>query len=163
MNYSKYFRALIILLIVSVNIGCDQVSKSIVRHKVEYNQTIELIHKNFILTKVENSGAFLSLGDELAEPVRSILLVLFPILALLLALGMALFNSRLDKVVVLGLCCVVGGGIGNIFDRVLYGSVTDFLHINLNLIQTGVFNMADVSIMAGAALILIQSQFKRTK
>jgi len=51
----------------------------------------------------------------------------------------------------------VGGGIGNMFDRYLYGSVTDFLHIDLGWLRTGVFNMADVSVMVGTALILLHS------
>ena len=161
MKKNSLIRVFLILLVISVNIGCDQVSKSIVRHNIAYNQTIEVIDRNLILTKVENTGAFLSLGDELPQPARSILLVLLPTLALLLTLGVALFNAQLDKAVVLGLCCVVGGGIGNIFDRLYYGSVTDFLHIDLNLVRTGVFNMADVSIMAGALLILIHSQLKK--
>lgn len=161
MKKSNLFRISIMLLVISINVGCDQVSKSIVRQNLDYNQTVELIDQNLILTKVENTGAFLSLGDELSGPARSILLVLFPTLALLLALGVALFNTRLDKTMAFGLCCVVGGGIGNIFDRLYYGSVTDFVHIDLNLVQTGVFNMADVSIMAGTLLILVQAQLKK--
>ncbi len=161
MKKNSLIRVFLILFVISVNVGCDQVSKSIVRQNLAYNQTIELIDRNLVLTKVENTGAFLSLGDELTGPARSILLVLFPTLALLLALGVALFNTRLDKTMAFGLCCIVGGGIGNIFDRLYYGSVTDFLHIDLNLVQTGVFNMADVSIMAGTLLVLIHSQLKK--
>ncbi len=44
---------------------------------------------------------------------------------------------------------IIGGGIGNLYDRILYGSVTDFLHMDFQLFRTGIFNMADVSIMIG--------------
>ena len=54
-----------------------------------------------------------------------------------------------------GISCVIGGGIGNIYDRIQYGSVTDFLHIDLVVFQTGIFNMADVSIMTGMSMIVI--------
>ena len=52
----------------------------------------------------------------------------------------------------IGLCSVAGGGIGNIFDRVMYGSVTDFLYVRVGIFQTGIFNFADVSITAGVLL-----------
>ena len=48
------------------------------------------------------------------------------------------------------------------YDRIIYGSVTDFLHIDFVIFQTGIFNLADVSIMAGMFLILIQSFRKKT-
>ena len=49
----------------------------------------------------------------------------------------------------IGLCFVIGGGVGNLFDRMVYGSVTDFLYLKFGVFQTGIFNMADVSIMTG--------------
>ncbi|CAD5293424.1 Lipoprotein signal peptidase (fragment) [Imperialibacter sp. EC-SDR9] len=64
---------------------------------------------------------------------------------------------------VLGICFMVGGGVGNIYDRLIYGSVTDFLHIDFVLFQTGIFNMADVSIMTGMFVILFDSYLKRAK
>lgn len=53
-----------------------------------------------------------------------------------------------------GWCFVIGGGIGNLADRIIHGSVTDFLHLDLGVLQTGIFNFADVSIMAGLMMIL---------
>jgi signal peptidase II len=55
-----------------------------------------------------------------------------------------------------GLSFIVGGGIGNLYDRILYSSVTDFFHIDLGgIFKTGIFNMADVSVMVGMGLILL--------
>jgi len=53
-----------------------------------------------------------------------------------------------------------GGGIGNVYDRIIYGSVTDFLHIDLGLFETGIFNMADVSITTGALILLANTLYK---
>ena len=64
---------------------------------------------------------------------------------------------------ILGICFVVGGGFGNIYDRLVYGSVTDFLQMNFVIVQTGIFNMADVSIMAGMFMILLEAYLKQTK
>ncbi len=157
MNGQKLIRGIVILLIVIINVGCDQVSKSIVRQNIEFDEQIPLIGDNLILTNVENTGAFLSAGGSLPLPVRKVLLSLLPALVLMGTLGVALFYRNLSKLALVGLCFVVGGGIGNVYDRIRYGSVTDFLHIDLGWAQTGIFNMADVSIMIGVGLLIVYS------
>ena len=140
-----------------MNIGCDQASKKIVRNKIADNATISVIKDHLTLTRVENSGAFLSLGNELKGAMRNMLLNGLPMLALILGLGYILYKKNLSPVILLGICFIIGGGFGNLYDRLTYGSVTDFLHIRLFGLQTGVFNMADVSIMTGSFLVAIAS------
>jgi signal peptidase II len=72
-----------------------------------------------------------------------------------------LFLKPVSGNMLIGLCFVIGGGVGNLFDRILYGSVTDFLYLKFGIFQTGIFNMADVSIMAGMSIILLQFFLKR--
>ncbi|PHN00966.1 signal peptidase II [Flavilitoribacter nigricans] len=154
MKSSGLMRLALILALITVNIGCDQFSKSIVREKVDFHENIELIDDYFILTKVENTGALLSLGSTLSPGAKKVVLLLLPTLMLFSLLIFVLVRAELEQQIVIGLCFIVGGGIGNIFDRYLYGSVTDFLHIDLGLLRTGVFNMADVSVMIGTALVI---------
>lgn len=161
MILKKLIRTLIILMIVGVNIGCDQVSKNMVRHQVQYYDNIELIGKHLTLTKVENAGAFLSLGAALPAVAKNIFLLALPIIALIIGLIFMLIKTDLSNQKLLGLCFIVGGGIGNLFDRWQYGSVTDFLHIQVGVFQTGIFNLADVSIMVGAFIILTDAFFQR--
>jgi signal peptidase II len=163
MKAKGILRTLIIFTILSSNIGCDQVSKNIVRQRIDYNEHISLIDNYFTLTKIENTGAFLSLGDTLPQPIRILLLTILPLIVLGLALIYVLTKRGLSNLTILGICFTVGGGIGNIYDRAIYGSVTDFLHIDFVLFQTGIFNMADVSIMTGMLIILIEAYFKRPK
>ncbi len=160
MQKKKTIKFILLLLLVALNVGCDQVSKIIVRQKVDYNENISLIENHFTLTKVENTGAFLSMGDELPDAVRFITLSLFPILVLGFGLYYLFTQKDLPILMQLGLCFLLGGGIGNIYDRLKFGSVTDFLHIDFGLFSTGVFNFADVSILIGIGILLIQS-FKR--
>lgn len=157
MKIKDHFRKILVLSLVLLNIGCDQISKSLVREKVEYHQTTQIINQNFILTKVENTGAFLGMGSKLSPVLKNILLLGIPCVALILMLGYLLFKSNLEKHFLIGFSFIVGGGIGNIFDRILYGSVTDFFHISLGFFKTGIFNMADVSVMIGSIYILIFS------
>lgn len=156
------FRILLILALVAINISCDQVSKSVVRKNIEYSETIEVIGSNLILTKTENRGAMLGLGSSLPPVWRKIFLLGVPALFMLIILGITFFKTNLSYLAVVGLTFIVGGGIGNLIDRIAYGSVTDFLHIDLNLVRTGIFNMADVSVMVGTGLMLI-FLFKKEK
>jgi signal peptidase II len=157
MKMKTLSRSLLILLLVSLNIGCDQLSKKIVREEVSYTDNIKIFTDHFTLMKVENTGAFLSMGSALPGSIKFFLLTLMPIIVIGLATYWLLVKRRIPVLVVIGSCFLIGGGIGNLFDRLRYGSVTDFLHIDFGLFQTGVFNLADVSIMFGISLILIQA------
>lgn len=160
MNIRPVFRYAIIILIISVNIGCDQVSKHAVRNHMDYHEQIQLLNDNVMLIKVENSGAFLSLGDSLSPLAKSILLSVLPSATLLL-LVFWLFGQNSGKWAIFGLCCIAGGGIGNIYDRIMFGSVTDFMYLHYGIFRTGIFNFADVSITFGTCLIVLQQLFVR--
>ncbi len=150
------------MLVLALTIGCDQVTKSIVRHKMNYYSHIGFLNNHITLSKVENSGAFLSLGDSLSGPLRTILLNALPLLAVLFGLYFML-TRELNRNTLLGIILVVGGGFGNVYDRIAHGSVTDFMYINFVIFQTGVFNVADVSIMVGVFLIALQAWLERNK
>jgi signal peptidase II len=161
MQKKNTFGFAILLLLIILNIGCDQVSKIIVRQKIDYNENISLIDNHLTLTKVENTGAFLSTGDNLPKAVRFMLLSILPIIVLGYGLYYLFFLKNVPKEIQLGLCFLIGGGIGNIFDRLMYGSVTDFLHIDFVVFRTGIFNFADISVMIGVGMLFFQSFIKR--
>lgn len=150
----KLLRNSVLLLTVIINIGCDQISKDMVRKHISYYESISVVRHHITLTKVENTGAFLSLGHEWPSPLREILLMVLPILALIAGLAVILFKQGLSPLFRVGASCVIGGGIGNIIDRTVRGSVTDFLHVKFGIFQTGIFNLADVSIMTGTFLVM---------
>lgn len=160
MNLSRTVR--IIILIVA-NIALDQISKFIVRAEIAQNEIIELIGDTLIMTKVENSGAFLGMGSELSPTLKWILLLILPVIVLGGVLYYILTNKTLDRISLIAFCCIVGGGIANVFDRFVYGSVTDFFHIDFGgVFRTGIFNIADMSVTFGMILLLIAS-FKQKK
>ncbi|MFZ6014425.1 MAG: signal peptidase II [Bacteroidota bacterium] len=156
-------RTLIIILLLASNIGCDQISKQVVRQNIGYDEQFSFINDQLTLMKVENTGAFLSLGHTLPQPFKSILLNIIPVLVLGFALLYLLTKKNLNNLTLLGVCFVGGGGIGNLYDRIIHGSVTDFVHIDFGFFQTGVFNMADVSIMSGMVMILLDAWLNKTK
>ena len=159
----KLSRTLSIVLLIIANIVIDQVSKFIVRAEIAQNEVIQLIGDVFIMTKVENSGAFLGMGSDLSPTLKWILLLILPVIVLGGVVYYILTTKSLDRLSLIAFCCIVGGGIANVFDRFLYGSVTDFFHIDLGgVFRTGIFNVADMSVSFGMILLIIAS-FKQKK
>jgi len=162
MKFRSNIRIITILALVFLNIGCDQLSKKIVREKISTNERIAVIKDNLILTKVENTGAAYSLGSDLSPFTKRILLQLIPAIVLIVMFWVITFKVEYSKEMVIGFCFIIGGGIGNIFDRIVHGSVTDFMYIDLGFFNTEIFNMADVSIVVGSLIILIFSFVKKS-
>jgi signal peptidase II len=154
MRITNVTRIIVIALVLISNIGCDQVSKSIVRKSIGDEERIRFLDNHFTLMKTENTGAFLSLGHELPRPLKEILLIFLPTFVLMMVSIYLLRKKDLSLVTTVAIGFILGGGIGNLYDRIVLGSVTDFMHIDFGIFQTGVFNMADVSIMTGAFLLI---------
>lgn len=163
MNKKGILRALLIVVTLTVNVGCDQISKAMVRNRIDENEQISVVNPYFTLMRVENEGAFLSLGDSLPKMARFILLALFPLAVLGFGIGYLFLKRNISKSVLLGFAFVIGGGMGNLYDRLVYGSVTDFMHMDFVIFKTGIFNMADVSIMTGIAIVLLGSFIGKQK
>jgi signal peptidase II len=108
----------------------------------------------FRLVFAENEGAFLSLGSGLSDSVRYWVLAVLPVLVLLYILYFSLttHNMLLSQQIAFGL--IIGGGLSNIYDRIVAGKVVDFMNIGIGGLRTGIFNVADNAIMIGLFLML---------
>ena len=145
-------------MLVFLSIAFDQISKIWVRNNFESYSEKSIIGDVFTLIKVENTGAFLGMGSELSEIPRILLLIILPVIVLISITLYTFIDKSLDKLSIIGFSLIIGGGIANIFDRIVFGSVTDFLYINLGgIFKTGIFNIADLSVTTGMILILISS------
>ncbi|MFS4468207.1 signal peptidase II [Maribacter sp. 2210JD10-5] len=143
-----------ILALVFLNVGCDQISKDVVRKHVAERDFIQIIDNHFILTNIENTGAMLGFGQDFPPILKMLLLQGLPLLVLLILLYRLLTKTNLDSFLALAFAFVIGGGLGNLIDRIVYGSVTDFFQIRIGFFKTGIFNMADVAVTVGVLLIL---------
>lgn len=145
-----------ILLIASVllaTVGCDQATKAIARNQLESRPPVSLFGGIARLLYVENPGAFLGLGSAFSETTR---FWLFTVIVGGFLIGLflyALFNRGLSRIEVIALSLILGGGLGNLIDRLLYDYVIDFMVVGLGMLRTGVFNVADVAITAGVGLL----------
>ena len=161
----KLSRSVSIVLLVAANIAADQISKFWIRAVIKKNTSSPIIGDYFTLRNVENDGAFLGMGGDLNPTLKLFLLLIIPAGVLLFVLFYMFKEKTMDKLSLIGFSCVVGGGIANVFDRFVYGSVTDFLFIDLGFVRTGIFNIADLSVTTGMILILWASlkQHKKDK
>ena len=111
---------------------------------------------------VLNSGVFLSLGHGLGPQTRFWLFVVGVSGVLTLLAVLTLKDARFRAVEVAAVAAIIGGGIGNLVDRVQLGAVRDFLNLGIGPLRTGIFNVADVAItFGGIALILLPLMRKR--
>jgi signal peptidase II len=124
---------------------------------------IDVIGKYFQLIWVENKGAFLGMGSDMNPILRLIFLLILPTLVLIYVIYYIVKTKELDRLSLIAFCCIVGGGIANVFDRIVFGEVTDFFFINLGgIFKTGIFNVADVSVTTGMFMLLFSSFTKRS-
>lgn len=155
-------RIVVVTLTLLCCVGCDQASKSAARSLLASGDAQSYLGDSLRLQLVENPGSFLSLGASLPARFRFVLFTA-AVSALLIGLvGASLFARRLESSRVIALALVAGGGISNLIDRLLYdGRVTDFLNVGIGGLRTGIFNVADMAIMAGALLLLWQVRASR--
>lgn len=160
----KLSRNLGILLIIVTTIAVDQISKVIIRAKVTPYQESNILGKYLTLHNVENTGAFLGMGSDLNPTVKLIFLLILPVAVLAYLIYYIFKNKEIDSYALVALCAIAGGGIANVFDRIVFGSVTDFLHLDLGgVFRTGIFNLADLAVTSGMITLLIGSFFHRNK
>lgn len=151
---NKWTRIFVVLGIIAANIGLDQWTKVWARNTLQFRPMESYWNDFFRLIYVENRGAFLSLGSDLSDWMRTLILHFFPAILLTALTLYAMLSKSLNKWQIVGMSFIIGGGISNVYDRILYSAVTDFMNMGLFGLRTGIFNFADVSIMVGLGIML---------
>lgn len=157
-------RLLLLVAITLGAVGCDQATKLAARAHLPRHDVISLLGDTLRLQYIENPGAFLGLGGTLPADVRHALLVVGVGIAVAALVVFALLRVARPATVlhVTALALVCGGGIGNLIDRVWRdGRVIDFLNVGVGPLRSGIFNVADVALLAGAGLLLLASRASR--
>jgi len=150
-----------LMVIMAITIALDQWTKHLARVLLAAAAP-RRIGGILTLLYAENSGAFLSLGANLPPQTRS--LIFSGVVAVALGIGIyALMTNRVggaaDSIAV---AFILGGGIGNLIDRVFRGGrVTDFLFMSIGPLHTGVFNVADIAITGGVIWLLLSWMFAK--
>ena len=109
----------------------------------------------FNIVSSQNPGVAFGMFSESSSRYRTAMLVFFSLAAVAILASMLWRVDRLDRRTAAGLALIFGGAIGNVFDRVRSGTVTDFLDFYIGSLHWYTFNVADSAICAGAGLLLL--------
>lgn len=149
-------RFLQLLAIVSPTLVVDAASKIIAKTNLSPGEAHDYLAGTFRIQYMENTGAFLSLGGTLSEPLR---FLLFSLLTGIFLLGATIYILKFptSKLQFYAIAMLIAGGLGNLIDRINLGRVPDFLNVGIGDLRTGIFNVADMVITSGSILLLWDS------
>jgi signal peptidase II len=149
-------RALLLALVFFILVA-DQTTKSVARMTLA--GAAPRHYGVLTLVYTDNRGAFLSLGENFPESMRTIVFDIVVAIGLIVAI-VALFRSKLHRGDDIALAAIIGGGIGNLIDRLRFaGRVSDFLYLAVGPLHTGVFNIADMAITFGVIWLMVSWMF----
>ncbi len=156
------------LLIAFVVVVFDRWTKHIVAQRIPLHKEIPKIRGFFYLTHTENTGAGFSLFSNSNSPWKPALLIAFSVIALVVVSVLLWKNHHAHLATGIGLSLIMGGALGNLWDRVVRGRVVDFLEFYVKPIPWRifnpwpVFNVADSAIVIGAGLLVLEILFHKT-
>jgi signal peptidase II len=151
---SIFRRGLLLCLLLGATAGCDRVTKHLAVTTLAGGSGYSYLGDTVRLDYHENAGGFLAAGATWHPSTRAVVFQFANAIFLvgLMVMALRVEWSRLAKA---GLLMFVAGGLSNLIDRVAMGSVIDFLNVGIGPIRTGIFNIADVAIMAGVAILIV--------
>ena len=132
----------------------DRYTKWLVARDISLHDSITVIKRVFYITHVENRGAAFGLFADSPSEWKIGLLVLFSIVALVIVSALLWKSSHTMTATGVGLSLILGGALGNLYDRVIHGTVTDFIEVYHGSWAFPAFNVADSAITIGAILLL---------
>lgn len=140
-------------LLIAGTAGCDRVTKHFAVTALAGSPRQSFLADTVRLQYHENPGAFLAAGATWSPAARAAMFQAGNALFLAFA-GFLAARYRWSRVARCGLVLFLAGGLSNLTDRIAIGSVIDFLNVGIGPVRTGIFNVADVAIMAGVAMVL---------
>jgi signal peptidase II len=145
------------LLVFCSCLGCDQWTKKLATEHLREIPPRPYLGDTLRIQYAENPGAFLGAGGGLPAQQRFWLLVVVNAVVLIAIPAVLAAKTNMGRAQMLAVALLMAGGIGNLLDRVFHdGLVIDFLNMGIGPLRTGIFNVADMAIMAGFALLLLQ-------
>ena len=144
MKKTKYLIITFMILLV------DQISKYLVMTNMKLNKSIDIIPNFFKLTYTNNHGAAFSILEG-----RQVLIILVSLLVFLYLVYELFKKKNNSSILCLSISLILGGLLGNLVDRLVYGHVRDFLDFKIFSYDFAIFNIGDIGIVVGVILMLI--------
>ncbi len=133
----------------------DRASKWLIETRFSPFDTRHVIPGFFDLVRSQNPGVAFGIFSESTLHYRTALLAGLSLIAVAVLAWMLWRIQKMERKVAIGLALIFGGALGNVFDRVCFGTVTDFLDFYIGTAHWYTFNLADTAICIGAGLLLL--------
>ena len=132
----------------------DQATKLYIHTHFFEGESLVVIPNYFNFTYIRNAGGAFGLFNDTNSVLRTILFILFPMIAFIIIFNILRKISHREKLPVLALSFIIGGAIGNLIDRIHFSYVIDFLDFHLpNGWTWPTFNIADTAVVIGVSII----------
>jgi len=154
----RKYHFLIALFVVAL----DRVTKITIAHRLSMHGSITVIPGFFSIIHRENPGAAFGIFSDSPSAWKSGLLIAFSIVALLIVAALLWKNSHSLTTTGIGLSLILGGAVGNLWDRLVSRHVVDFLLFYVGHYQWPAFNVADSAIVVGAGLLVFEILFTKS-
>jgi signal peptidase II len=136
-------------------VALDQLTKWLVRVRVPLHDSVQVIPNLLDITHVRNTGAAFGFLNGVDFPGKTLLIGVVAVVALI---GVALYSGTLSHQQLLprlGMALIIGGAAGNLIDRIVIGSVVDFVDAYWGTFHFWAFNVADSAITVGVAVMIL--------
>jgi len=150
------------IIVLLSNLLLDRITKLLAVHYLKGEEIISLFYNTVLLKYTENTGAFLSIGSHWPDSLKYLALIILPVIICLYGLYYCAFRLT-DKKMVIMLVTIIGGGLGNLIDRLNNDfRVVDFINFGIGTVRTGILNVADMSVTFGVIFLAIYSLQKKS-
>jgi signal peptidase II len=154
----RKYHFLIALLVIAL----DRTTKWTISHTLSLHDGIQVVPGFFRIIHTENPGAAFGIFADSPSPWKVGLLILFSVIALVIVSALLWKNSHTLSTTGVGLALILGGAIGNLWDRLVNRYVVDFLLFYIGRYQWPAFNVADSAIVVGAGLLVFEILFTKS-
>ena len=141
----------------------DRITKNLIKADLSLWDSHTIIPGLFNIVHTENPGMAFGMLANLVSPWRNLILIGFSLLVLAIISAVLLRMGGTDPLVRMGLALVMGGALGNLFDRIVHGTVTDFVELHVGDHYFPAFNVADSAITVGACLLLLDMWYSKER
>src|SRR5215470_6429891 len=144
------------LFLVVATLIADRLTKSWIQSRFDLNESASVIDGFFNITYVRNTGVAFGIFSSISSPAKSLLLSVFTVFAAVIVITYSFRSPARNRVLQIALALILGGALGNLYDRVVYRYVVDFLEFYVGAYHWPSFNIADSAISIGVALLALE-------
>src|SRR5688572_25976367 len=144
------------LFLVISTLLLDRWTKSLIQAQFNLYESVSVIDGFFNITYVRNTGVAFGMFSSISSPLKSILLSVFAAGAAAAVITYSYRSPLRNRLLQGALALILGGALGNLFDRLAYGYVVDFLEFYIGSYHWPAFNIADSAISSGVVLLAVE-------